>query len=218
MNFEEFRNLIPKIKNLPLPGIESHHKMIPPERIGNIRRPENASKTPREAAVLNLFYPGEDKDTRMLLILRKTYRGVHSNQVGFPGGKVEVEDRDLEDTALRETHEEVGVAPEKVTIIRSLSEVYIPPSNFMVYPYMGYAEEKLRFVRQESEVERLIEVRLEEFLSDRSMFYQRLDTSYANDIEVPAFRLNQYTVWGATAMILSEVKEIIKKLDSSQIL
>ena len=193
--------------------MESHHKMIPPNRIGTLRGPEHASVKPREAAVLNLFYPGEDRHTRMLLILRKSYKGVHSNQVGFPGGKVEREDNDLEDTALRETHEEVGVAPEKVNIIRSLSEVYIPPSNFMVYPYMGFSDERLKFVRQESEVERLIEVRLDEFLSDKAMFYQRLDTSYASDIEVPAFRLNQYTVWGATAMILSEVKEIIKKLD-----
>lgn len=192
--------------------MDSHHKMIPPNRIAKVREDYLAARQPRHAAVLNLFYPGNDRETRLLLILRKTYRGVHSNQVGFPGGKVEEEDRDLEDTALRETHEEVGVTPEKVNIIRSLSEVYIPPSNFMVYPYMGYANERLRFTRQESEVERLIEVRMEEFLSDKSMFYQRLDTSYASDIEVPAFRLNNYTVWGATAMILSEVKELFNKL------
>nr|WP_224490686.1 CoA pyrophosphatase [Robertkochia marina] len=209
MKFEEFYNLIPKIKNLPLPGMDSHHKMIPPSRIRHVREAYLKSAKPRQAAVLNLFYPGEDRETRLLLILRKSYKGVHSNQVGFPGGKVERSDRDLEDTALRETHEEVGVHPEKVNIIRSLSEVYIPPSNFMVYPYMGYSEERLRFIRQETEVERLIEVRLEEFLSDKAMFYQRLDTSYAADIEVPAFRLNDYTVWGATAMILSEVKELL---------
>ncbi|WP_317196477.1 NUDIX hydrolase [Robertkochia flava] len=189
--------------------MDSHHKMIPPSRIRHVREAYLKSAKPRQAAVLNLFYPGEDRETRLLLILRKSYKGVHSNQVGFPGGKVERSDRDLEDTALRETHEEVGVHPEKVNIIRSLSEVYIPPSNFMVYPYMGYSEERLRFIRQETEVERLIEVRLEEFLSDKAMFYQRLDTSYAADIEVPAFRLNDYTVWGATAMILSEVKELL---------
>ena len=192
--------------------MESHHKMIPPDRIARARESYLKSRDPRQAAVLNLFYPGEDRETRLLLILRKSYQGVHSNQVGFPGGKVERSDRDLQDTALRETHEEVGVHPEKVNIIRSLSEVYIPPSNFMVYPYMGYAEERLHFTRQESEVERLIEVRLEEFLSDKAMFYQRLDTSYAADIEVPAFRLNDYTVWGATAMILSEVKELFSSL------
>lgn len=194
-----------------MPGVESHHKMIPPARREQLRKNFTPSRPPRKAAVLNLFYPGEDMETRMLLILRKTYKGVHSNQVGLPGGKVEVYDRDLQATALRETHEEVGVAPEQVRVIRSLSEVYIPPSNFMVYPYMGFAEQKPVFIRQESEVERLIEVRLEEFLCDRAMFYQRLDTSYAHDIEVPAFRLNDYTVWGATAMILSEVKEMLEK-------
>lgn len=194
-----------------MPGLDSHHKMIPPERKAQLKANYKPSRQPRKAAVLNLFYPGDDSEARLLLILRKTYKGVHSNQVGLPGGKVELFDRDLEATALRETHEEVGVAPQQVKVIRSLSEVYIPPSNFMVYPYMGYADHKPKFTRQESEVERLIEVRLEEFLNDRAMFYQRLDTSYARDIEVPAFRLNDHTVWGATAMILSEVKEMLEK-------
>lgn len=168
-------------------------------------------RNPKEAAVLALFYPNEFERTQLLLILRKTYSGVHSNQIGFPGGKREASDADLRETALRETHEEVGVSPEKVTIIRSLSQVYIPPSNFEVQPYIGLSHSQPSFVRQESEVERIVEVALGDFLDDSNLFHQNLSTSYAKNVEVPAFRLEGHTVWGATAMMLSEIKELLKQ-------
>lgn len=167
---------------------------------------------PKKAGVLALFYPNEKRSTNLLLILRKTYKGVHSNQVGFPGGKSEKEDHDILHTALRETHEEVGVAPKGVSIIKSLSEVYIPPSNFEVQPFMGLYEEPEPFVLQESEVESLVEVPLFDFMDDSKIFTQKLTTSYAKNIDVPAFKLNGYIVWGATAMMLSEIKELLKQV------
>ena len=102
-------------------------------------------KNPRKAAVMALFYPDFEQVTHLLLILRKTYEGVHSNQIGFPGGKVEKGDADLLTTALRETHEEVGVAPAQINVLRALSEVYIPPSNFEVRPYMGLCQKPTTF-------------------------------------------------------------------------
>ena len=156
----------------------------------------------------------EDKITLLLedyRDLRKTYKGVHSNQIGFPGGKVEETDIDLKATALRETHEEVGVSPEKVTIIKSLSEVYIPPSNFEVQPFIGLSNTLLSFEAQESEVEEIVEIRVSDFLDDSNLFSQRLSTSYAENVEVPAFRLNGHVVWGATAMMLSEIKELLNQ-------
>lgn len=169
-------------------------------------------KNPKKAGVLALFYPNERQSTNLLLILRKTYQGVHSNQIGFPGGKSEEGDLDIMHTALRETHEEVGVPPRQVSIIKSLSEIYIPPSNFEVQPFIGLYENPKTFVLQESEVESLVEVSLSDFMDDAKVFTQKLSTSYAKNIDVPAFKLNGYTVWGATAMMLSEIKELLRQV------
>jgi 8-oxo-dGTP pyrophosphatase MutT (NUDIX family) len=151
-------------------------------------------------------------ETQLLLILRKTYKGVHSNQIGFPGGKVEEDDMDLEATALRETHEEVGVLPKKIEVLKELTELYIPPSNFIVQPYIGLYREPEPFKIQESEVEALVEVLFTDFMNDKNLIYQKLTTSYAQNIDVPAFKLNGYTVWGATAMMLSEIKELLRQV------
>lgn len=159
-----------------------------------------------------LFYPDVDLKTRLLLILRKAYGGVHSNQIAFPGGKLEKRDKDLRETALRETHEEVGVPPNSVEVIKKLSEVYIPPSNFMVQPYMGIYQDPKPFVIQESEVESLVEVYLSDFLDDSNHIEEILSTSYAKNIVVPAYKLNGYTVWGATAMMMSEIKELLRQV------
>ncbi len=165
---------------------------------------------PRKAAVLILFYPDFENNTSFVLIQRKKYQGVHSNQVAFPGGKTEKEDVDLMQTALREAEEEVGIISKEVAIIRSLTEVYIPPSNFMVKPYLGYLTIRPEFRAQPEEVERIIEVTAKEFLDETNVFTQKLSTSYASEIDVPAFKLRGYTVWGATAMMLNEAKELLK--------
>jgi len=158
-----------------------------------------------------LFYPN-GSSTHLLLILRKTYAGVHSNQIGFPGGKVEEQDQGLLHTALRETQEEVGVLADEVNVLQQLSDVYIPPSNFLVTPFMGLYENPKPFVLQKSEVEQLIEVSLADFLDDSNLIEQELSTSYAQNIKVPAFKLNGHVVWGATAMMLSEVRFLLKEI------
>ena len=184
--------------------------MAPEFRLEELRRERLKKKNPKKAAVLALFYPDDQDVSHLLLILRKTYQGVHSNQIGFPGGKVEEVDLDLKATALRETHEEVGVSPDSVQVLKTLSEVYIPPSNFEVQPYIGISETALSFVAQESEVEEIVEVKVSDFLDDTNLFSQRLSTSYAKNVDVPAFKLNGHVVWGATAMMLSEIKELLK--------
>ncbi|WP_024480085.1 NUDIX hydrolase [Cellulophaga baltica] len=211
MNFDDFSKRISKIKNLPLPGADSHYKMAPDIRIEELEKLDKVPKKARKAAVMSLFYPKEE-ETTLLLILRKTYKGVHSNQIGFPGGKAEKFDPDLLHTALRETHEEVGVLPENVEVIKSLTELFIPPSNFEVQPYIGLYKNPSPFIIQEREVAALVEVSLQDFMDDTAIFSQNLTTSYAENIDVPAFKLNGYTVWGATAMMLSEVKELLKQV------
>lgn len=158
-----------------------------------------------------VFYPGLKEETRFVLILRKTYRGVHSNQVGFPGGRVEEHDADLMQTALRETEEEVGIPRSEVTVLRELTRLYIPPSNFWVQPFMGLMQRTPRLVPQEEEVESVLEIDIDEFMSESCLTTQTLSTSYAKNISVPAFLLNGHVVWGATAMMLSEMKDILKQ-------
>ena len=179
-----------------------------------LREMENLNieqKKPHQAAVMAVFYPGRQEETKFVLILRKTYKGVHSNQVGFPGGRAEEYDRDLLETALRETEEEVGIPQQEVKLLRELTKLYIPPSNFWVQPFMGIMQRTPILVPQETEVESVIEIDIEDFLSDSCLTRRRLSTSYAKNIDVPAFLLNGHVVWGATAMMLSEMKEILRQ-------
>jgi 8-oxo-dGTP pyrophosphatase MutT (NUDIX family) len=211
MDFRKFSQQISKIENLPLPGVDSHYKMAPQSRIKELESYFQKKKNPKKAGVLALFYPKKDV-THLLLILRKKYPGVHSNQISFPGGKFEESDRDLLGTALRESAEEVGVVPGDIQIVRALSEIYITPSNFDVQPYLGLYEKKEPFIIQETEVEALVEVPVLDFLNEANIIQSNLSTSYALNIEVPAFDLQGHTVWGATAMMLSEIKDLFKKV------
>jgi|TARA_B110000902_G_scaffold106304_1_gene125725 8-oxo-dGTP pyrophosphatase MutT (NUDIX family) len=212
MKFQEFENKIVKITKLKLPGEVAQFKMAPMERLVALKKIAIEKETVRKAGVLVLFYPSEAKQTMLALILRKTYKGVHSAQIGFPGGKYENEDTSLKETALRETEEEIGVLRNTVSVLKKLTEVYIPPSNFFVQPYLGITKNTPNFILQEEEVETLIEVPLIHFMDDTIKIHQNLTTSYAKNIIVPAFLLNNYLVWGATAMMLNEVREMLKEL------
>lgn len=212
MDFQDFKSKVPKLEKITLPGEEAHLKLAPLLRLKELKNKEKYKKQASRAAVMAVFYPDEDDKTRFVLILRKTYQGVHSNQVGFPGGRVEEEDQDLMQTALRETEEEVGIPRQEIRVLKEMSEIYIPPSNFWVHPFIGLMDTTPRLVPQEEEVEAVLEITLEDFLSDSCLTKQTLSTSYAENIEVPAFLLSGHIVWGATAMMLSEMKEVLKQV------
>jgi len=208
MNFQDFQQYIPQILEAPLPAFASHVKMAPKERIESLKAFSFEDKNPRKAAVLMLLYPKQEQ-THLVLIERNSYEGVHSAQIAFPGGKFEKEDLVYETTALRESEEEIGVSREQIKIIRPFSPLYIPPSNFLVHPFLGIAEESLQFTLDPKEVASIIELPLTDFLSDTLLYETRLTTSYAVDIAIPAFKISQHVVWGATAMMLSELREVL---------
>lgn len=211
MEFSDFLKYIPKIAKEKLPAKVAHAKMIPPERIEYLQNEKLVNIIPKKAAVLMLLYP-KDNVTHMALIVRNSYPGIHASQIAFPGGKVEEYDKDLSDTALRETHEEIGISKEKVEVIRAFSEVYIPPSNYLVSPFLGFSSEELFFTLNPEEVAGLIELPLYQFLDESNVVTVNMTTSYANNIQVPAFQIGDDLVWGATAMMMSELKELIKKV------
>lgn len=212
MKFEDFKLAVSKIKNLSLPGFVAHLEMVPPDRI-----PADATVPPvptsaKKAAVLALCYPDNQDLTRLLLILRPPQSGVHAAQVAFPGGGMEIGDRDLLATAIREAQEEVGVSPEELSPIRSLTEIYIPPSNYLVQPYLAWTPLQQRFMPQPAEVDRIIEVPLSNLLRSENRTYCIRNTSYAGPVEVPAFSFEGHIVWGATAMMLNELRIMLKSL------
>ncbi|MDD2673862.1 MAG: CoA pyrophosphatase [Flavobacterium sp.] len=211
MDFQEFLRFVPKLIDAKLPAFEAHIKMAPLERLESLKNIYLENKNPRIAAVMMLFYPKNER-THLVLIVRKTYEGVHSAQIAFPGGKYELDDDNYAETALRETHEEVGIHPDKIEILKPFTELYIPPSNFMVHPFLGISIEELVFAPEPSEVAEIIELPLSVFLSDGIVVDTNLSTSYANNINVPAFKIENHIVWGATAMMLSELKEVLKEV------
>ena len=209
MDFQDFLQYVPNLIPVELPAVASHIKMAPKERIAALKNPDLKIENPRIAAVMMLLYPKNEK-THLILIVRNAYNGVHSSQIAFPGGKYESSDADYQETALRETQEEVGVAPEKIEVIRHFTPMYIPPSNFLVHPFLGISKEELSFYPDIREVADIIELPLSVFLNDEIITEATLSTSYGNNILVPAFNIQNHIVWGATAMILSELRDVLK--------
>jgi 8-oxo-dGTP pyrophosphatase MutT (NUDIX family) len=214
MNFKYLKRIIPKLKLSNLNSKTSQIKLAPSFRKEFIKLNSNKLLNSKKAAVIAALYEDDNK-VRLILILRNTYNGVHSNQIGFPGGRVEDYDKTLFDTAIRETYEEIGVRVQKNELIRELHEIYIPPSNFNVYPFLVILNHPPSFVKDDKEVKEVITIDLESLLNCKITQIQipipaKLnELNIQNDVEVPAFKLAGYNVWGATAMMLSEIRDLI---------
>ncbi len=163
----------------------------------------------KESAVMALVYPNEANAMQMVFIQRKSNSGVHSNQIGFPGGKVEKTDANYLETALRETEEEIGVKTSTVKLIRPLTKLYIPPSNFIVFPFLGFLDHQPKFILQETEVECVYSILLADCLNPINEAKAEVSASYAKKMMVNAFNFNNRIVWGATAMMLAEIKSLM---------
>lgn len=166
-------------------------------------------KNPRMSAVLILLFP-EDNQWQFVLTKRKEYEGVHSKQISLPGGKKEISDLSLEATALRETHEEIGVHSSSINIIGELTSIYIPPSNFIVQPFVGYVTKKPNFIPEDKEVDRIILTPISRLLENDVIKKTNVDIDKNTKMLAPYFDIDHEIVWGASAMILNEFRRLIK--------
>ena len=191
-----------------LPGEEAHLRLSPALRVRTSEVQKQQHFKPKQSAVLILLYP-EDGLWHNVLIKRPVYNGTHSGQIAFPGGRYEDGDASFEDTALRECEEEIGVRSEDVSILGKISDVYIPPSNFMVHPYVGYVDQKPNFVPDDKEVESIITYPID-WLNKANIIQQtKIKFSSGFSLDTPYFDIHSEIVWGATAIMLSEFREML---------
>jgi len=191
-----------------LPGTEIQWQMASSDRM--IRDfPRSPGNDARVAAVLILLYP-HNGSVFTVLMQRHDYKGVHGGQISLPGGKMEPQDKDIIQTALREAYEETGVDPEKVNVIGTLTPLYIPVSNMIVTPVVGWAEEKPVFTHQQEEVVFLFDTDIKKLLEPDIVKTKQMEIR-GEMMGVRYFDYEGHVIWGATAMILHELLTIIKR-------
>lgn len=204
------KDLLQKIKKSQLGGANAHGVFSPPYR-AVFTHEEILEKNPKFAAVNIVLYLRDNEWYFPLIQRTENERDRHSGQISLPGGKREEFDRDFAETAVRETSEEIGLEKPYVRIIREMSPIYIPPSNFYVYPYISYSKRNPEFILQETEAVEVIEFPITSFLNLPDS-PEIMALPGAGGKEVPVINFNGYIIWGATAMILSEFSQLIKKM------
>lgn len=189
----------------PLPGRDAQFRMAPrPLRARpGPSRYEVAPPDARRGGVLACFYPWQGT-VYLPFILRPEYNGVHSSQVAFPGGGFEAGDGDLTQTALREAYEEVGVHSGQVKVLGTLTPLYVYASNYLVLPTVAWCDERPPFRVDPYEVAALIETPLAELLEPLHRREEEWDLR-GERFRVPYYLVQEHTIWGATAMMLSEL-------------
>lgn len=189
-----------------LPGQEAQYKMSHVVRRSYKPAPADA----RIACVMNLFYE-KNGEPHVAFIQRtsKNPNDKHGGQIGYPGGKAEKEDQSHEDTARRETEEEIGVKGTDIDVLGALTPLYIPVSNFQVYPFVGYLDYEPKFNRQVEEVDDILEIPFSRFLKKEIRMTK--DMKFSENVilkDVPYFDLDGHVLWGATAMMMSELLDV----------
>lgn len=211
MNFQLFiQNLKDQLKQ-PLPGEIAQLKMAPVQRLAYMEYFKAGLKDWNQSAVLVCLYPHLDS-IYTVLMLRPSEQGAHSDQVSFPGGRFEEGDGSLEMTAIREAQEEVGIEPSSLEMIGKLTPVYIPVSNYLVHPFIAASFIRPNFSINRNEVKQIIETEITPFLDDSIKSRGIFESGLRIEIEAPFYEVQEHKIWGATAMILSELETILQNL------
>jgi 8-oxo-dGTP pyrophosphatase MutT (NUDIX family) len=210
MHFSQFISFLTIQLSKPLPGKEAQLKMASIRRINSIHS-QNANENARKSGVLVLFFP-EDDMIKTVLIKRPEYDGVHSGQIAFPGGRWEDGDENIIETASREAREEIGIDTLHVTILGQLTELFIPPSNSLVFPVIGYCDHKPAMKPQASEVDKIICFPVFDLIKPGIRTTKTVAVGSWSS-EVPCYYIDGEIIWGATAMIMSELLELINPIN-----
>jgi 8-oxo-dGTP pyrophosphatase MutT (NUDIX family) len=191
-----------------LPGPSAHNVMraVP---VGSEIPTFNHQTPPKSASVLILFYPDQN-EIFFPLIQRNIYKGVHSGQISLPGGTAEPGETSIA-TALREAEEEIGILASDVTVVGRLSEFYVIPSNFNVAPIIGFTQSKPEFKRDPNEVEKIIFGNVSHLLSVDAIKRKEILAAGRYALMAPHFDMDGHLVWGATAMILNELRTVLRE-------
>lgn len=209
MDSNEFLDKIQHAFNQSLPGINSHKLLLPGKRALERNEVEDIASY-RDAAVAVICYPNQG-EIHSILIQRPDYTGNHGGQVSFPGGKKDVIDSSLEQTARRETFEEIGWQMGESNLIGGLTELFIPVSKFIVKPHLYFCEEMQQFHPDAREVQEIFQFPVKILKEEKILKYTNIQIS-SNQLlkDVPYFEINNRIVWGATAIILSELKSMLE--------
>lgn len=207
-----FNNFIEELKKQlqqPLPGQAIQFEMASSDR--KLSPPDLTKISGYKTSAVCILLYLHNETIYFPLIERASYEGVHSGQIALPGGKVEQEDIHPERTALRELGEETGYVSSNIQLLGKLTDVYIPPSNFLVHPYIAYTNEKPIFNPDKKEVSELLDFSLSDLLDDDIIKTTTIDLRNGLKLNAPYFNVQGKILWGATAMMLNEFKFLVKQ-------
>lgn len=211
MNFDELTSFLEKRVQLPMPGAAAHRLMTPKLADGAPVKMKH-STPPRKGGVLILLYQ-DGPDVYFPLIQRPQYEGIHSGQMALPGGRYEEGDEDQFFTAMRETEEEIGVPVDQIEIIGSLSEFFVAASNYLVLPAIGITRSMPTFTPEPREVDEVVPARVVDLIHPDTLKEKEIVVRNNYRLTCPYFDLENRTVWGATAMMLSELVAILREFN-----
>jgi len=207
MKSQLFFQQLKEVLKAPLPGSVAQDQMLIPGRDKLYKPLPREQATP--SAVLLLLFP-HDHDIHFFLTKRTQHVEHHKGQISLPGGRWEPGER-LYETALRETQEEIGIAPETVTFLGPLTPLFVPVTGYLIHPFVGAVQQNPPVTPHSREVDILFSVSVQDLIDDQN---QCLTVRQINgiNVKVPYFQLGSYKVWGATSMILAEFKTLLKKI------